>query len=117
VKPPKINLVPKVVDLAVYAGDGTVVRITVNGGDMTDGVVEAQIRTHRLDADPVDEFAVDVTAEPGSVLLSLTGAQTEGLLNGNTGYQGAWDMQWTPTGHEPVTLVQGKLTVVADVTR
>ena len=115
---PKINLVPRWVDVALYAGDGATIRVTVNGGDISSGEVKAQIRGKRDDADVAEEFDVDHVTEPGAALLRLTGEQTANLVNGHpSGFMGAWDMQWTGVGLEPITLIQGKVTVINDVTR
>jgi hypothetical protein len=51
------------------------------------------------------------------LVLSLTGAQTDSLLNGSGKFSGVYDIEWTPAGAQPVTLVQGNVTCERDVTR
>lgn len=121
----QINFQPQTLDLAMYAGDGVEFRLVCTNSagapiDVT-GTVKAQIRTDRLAADPpLVEFAANVVdAYQGIVVLSLTGAQTKQLVTGsNSGtFSGVWDIQWTPSGKQPRTLVQGKVECVSDVTR
>ena len=57
------------------------------------------------------EFAVAIDGNQAT--LSLTGEQTAELGE----FKGAWDVQWSPNGSEPVTIVQGKATCALDVTR
>jgi hypothetical protein len=120
-----LSLVPQQVDLALYAGDGAALRITVRNTesppaplDLT-GAVTAQIRHARPDAAPLVDFTVDAAeAASGVVVLHLTGAQTAALVNGTgEAFKGVYDVQWTPEGSEPVTLVQGAVTCTLDVTR
>lgn len=119
-----ISLVPGTVDLDLYAGDGAALRVTVEdaAGDPfpVDGEVVAQVRTTRADTDPFAAFTVDMTdAATGVLVLSLTGEQTDGMLTtpGTGKFGGVWDCQWTADGAEPITLVQGKVTCIPDVTR
>ena len=51
------------------------------------------------------------------VVLTLTGAQTALLVDGTGSFRGVYDVQWTATGSEPATLVQGGVTCELDVTR
>lgn len=115
---PAISFIPQSLDLACYAGDGASVRIVVSRSstpiDVT-GDHQAQIRLARLDAAPVDTFIIDDSdAANGVLLLILTGAQTAQF---GDGFKGVWDLQWIATGAEPITLIQGKITCVLDVTR
>jgi hypothetical protein len=117
-----IEFVPQVRDLALYAGDGAALRITIAQPDGSPvaltGALTAQIRHHRSDSDPLAEFAVDLSdAADGIAVLSLTGVQTAALMNGEDPMQGAWDAQWVPDGGEPVTLLQGAIRCSLDVTR
>jgi hypothetical protein len=120
----KINLLPEVLDLALYAGDGVKLRLICKdgNGDPIDvnGTIRAQIRQTRPDTDPLVSFAVNaVDAYLGIIVISLTGAQTQSLLNGSaTGkFAGVWDVEWDSSGEEPRTLVQGSVECVADVSR
>lgn len=56
-------------------------------------------------------------AANGVLVLTLTGDQTDALLNGGNKFTGVYDIEWTPAGAEPVTLVQGGVTCERDVTR
>lgn len=123
----QIALVPETLDLVLYAGDGIQFKLTcvdeTNAPINLTGTVEAQIRLDRLTPTdpPLAEFGVDLTgAASGEVILSLTGLQTQDLLNGAAKpgkFTGVWDVQWTATGSEPRTLCQGKVDCNADVTR
>jgi hypothetical protein len=115
----QINLVPQSVDIELYAGDGASLRLVVTATDGTpipiDGVVTAQIRLTRTDPAIMTAFATDLTDGPeGIILLSLTGLQTADLVNGQD-FSGVWDVEWNSGTAEPVTLMQGKVSCVLDV--
>jgi len=119
-----INLQPQALDLTLYAGDGIEFKLICT--DVADapipinGTVESQVRHARLDVASLESFDVDLTnGNVGEILLSLTGEQTQTLVEaGKKGkFTGVWDVEWTPTGAEPRTLCQGKVEVYADVTR
>ena len=117
-----ISLVPQVTDLELYAGDGA--SFTVSAGDaagnpinFSAGALKAQIRRQRADAAPLADFAIAVDPEPGTLTLTLSGAQTASLVVGGEDFAGFWDLQWTPTGQQPTTIVQGKVSCGYDVTR
>lgn len=123
-----IDLQPQILDLILYAGDGVSFRLicTDKAGAPVDvtGSVDAHIRIDRSDgSQPIVEFAADlVDAYNGIVALSLTGEQTQALVddpsaNSSGKFTGVWDVQWEPAGLEPRTLCQGKVECVADVTR
>jgi hypothetical protein len=122
-----INIQPSVLDLALYAGDGVEFRLicTDSGNSPVDvtGAVKAQIKTSRLNgAAPITEFTVGlVDAYQGIIVLSLTGDQTQDLVEDPSSSQGkftgVWDVEWEPANAEPRTLCQGKVECVADVTR
>lgn len=113
---------PQVVDLILYAGDGTNFRLVVTDplGVPVDlsGTMIAQIRKTRDAPDPPDaEFAADLSNAVGGIAgLELTGDQTHQLAPVKE-YAGVWDLQWTPTGTEPKTLCQGKVRCLPDVSR
>lgn len=110
---------PQVLDLTLYAGDGTNFRLVVTDAagapvPLT-GEMIAQIRLARDSSDPpVTSFVIDLTqSAEGIASLSLTGQQTQLLGK----FSGVWDLQWTPAGEEPSTLCQGKVECVPDVSR
>lgn len=112
---------PQVLDLILYAGDGTKFRLVVTDTlaapvDLS-GTMIGHIRTTREGAgDPDAEFAVDLSeAVDGIATLSLTGAETHALIVDGAKYTGVWDLQWTPTAEEPITLCQGKVECLPDV--
>lgn len=118
----KLSFIPQTLDLSLYAGDGAGLRFTIT--DSTGaalpltGTMKAQIRANRETADPaLAEFSVDLTDfATGVVLISLTGEQTHALITGNEKFTGVWDLEWTPAGDEPATLVQGNVECSPDVT-
>lgn len=125
----QITIQPPILNLSLYAGDGISFKlICTNDADPPEpvnvtGTIEAQVRLNREAADPpIAEFAVDMTAaDVGEVKLSLTGEQTQDLIEDPSvtkgKFTGVWDVQWTASGEEPRTLVQGAVECVADVTR
>lgn len=124
----QINLQPQILDLSLYAGDGVSFRLicTDKAGAPVDvtGAVDAQIRLNRSkEESSIVEFAAElVDAYQGIIVLSLTGAQTQALVdhpsvNSSGKFVGVWDVEWEPTGLEPRTLCQGDVECVADVTR
>lgn len=111
-----LNYDPQVLNLVLYAGDGAKFTLSVTTeGDPTNlsGTMLAQIRLKRDSADPPDAtFAIDLAgAVEGIAVLSLTGDQTQDLGK----FTGVWDLEWTPTGKEPRTLMQGKVDCLLDV--
>lgn len=120
-----INVQPKTLDLALYAGDGVdfdLICKDSNGSPINlSGTIEAQIRLDRSEGSTsLADFTADMDqAAFGTVGLSLLGEQTQDLITDeNDGkFVGVWDVQWTPTGKQPRTLCQGKVECVADVTR
>jgi hypothetical protein len=125
---PEISLVPEEVNLRLYAGDGAKIILNfaqagqplpMDGGELT-----AQLRTNRVDTEPVAIWAVDDSnAASGQIIISLTGEQTTALMEVHAhlnlwfGWQGSWDVQWQPTDSEPITLFQGNCYCDSDVTR
>lgn len=120
----QINVLPRQVNLTIYAGDGVELRLTAvdaETGESLDlaGVIDAQVKASRRDTEPMEAFAVggDLSAD-GILDLSLSGDQTAALLTEDSSrFDGAWDVQWVADGEQPRTLVQGTLTCVLDVTR
>lgn len=124
----QLSTQPPVLDLALYAGDGISFKlICTDDADPPQpvnvtGDVQAQIRVNRADVDSMATFSADmVGADQGEIILSLTGDDTAGLMEGSGvvkgKFTGAWDVQWTAVGGEPRTLVQGKVECISDVTR
>lgn len=121
---------PPVLDLALYAGDGIAFKLICTDNATppqpvnVTGDIQAQVRVDRSSVDPpLAAFAADmVGADVGEVVLSLTGVQTQDLMDAPSGvskgkFTGVWDVQWTELNGEPRTLCQGKVECVADVTR
>jgi hypothetical protein len=119
----QINLQPQVLDLALYAGDGCEFRFicTNSAGAPVDitGAVRAHIRLDRVNEDPpVAEFTVSlVDAYQGIISISLTGDQTQEMVEPSGKFSGVWDLEWDAVDEEPRTLCQGRVECVADVTR
>ena len=106
----------------MYAGDGVNLKLTItdnSGGTISaDGEITAQIRKDRLDESHMVEFVPNLNeAESGVIVVSLTGEQTAILIETESTFEGFWDVQWKPSGKEPITLVQGRVRCHADVTR
>ena len=118
----KISYEPQVLDLILYAGDGSAFNLIVTDSlkvpvNLT-GEMIAHIRKDRDTTDQSAEFEVDLTdAVDGIALLRLTGDVTQGLITEDVNFIGVWDVQWTPSGDEPMTLCQGKVECIPDVSR
>ena len=118
----KLSFIPQTLDLSLYAGDGAGIRFTLTNASGValplTGEMKAEIRASREAIDPaLATFAVDLTDfATGIVLISVTGEETHALITGNETFVGVWDLEWIPTGDEPVTLVQGKVECFPDVT-
>lgn len=125
----QLSIQPPVLDLALYAGDGISFKLICTDNadppqpvDVT-GDIQAQIRVDRLSSDPpVATFSADDSgADVGEIVLTLTGDDTTGLMDGpgvvKGKFTGQWDIQWTQAGGQPRTLCQGKVECIADVTR
>jgi hypothetical protein len=125
----QISIQPPVLDLLLYAGDGISFKlICTDDADPPQpvnvtGAIAAQIRVDRLSGDPaIVEFSSDLAAaDVGEIVLSLTGDQTQDLIEHPSvvkgKFTGNWDVQWTADGAQPRTLCQGKVECLADVTR
>lgn len=119
----KIVFTPQVLDLVLYAGDGNEFRLVVtdpSGAALPlTGTMRAQIRATREAVDPPDAiFEIDMTeAENGIAELKLPSDQTDKLLVADSDtYSGVWDLEWTATDAEPLTVCQGKVECQRDVT-
>jgi hypothetical protein len=120
-----VNLRPTILNLYLYSGDGFSIKLECKDSagtpvDLT-GSVSAQVRVDRVHPDdpPLASFTVDsVDSYMGIVTLSLTGVQTDALLDNDIEkFIGVWDVEWSPADKEPRTLLQGLVECVADVTR
>lgn len=111
-------MVPAKQDIKIMRGDTEVFNITVTDSagaavDLTGDVFTSQIRYNRDDSSIAASFSCVVTnAAAGQVQLTLSAASSAGLTAG-TGY---WDLQRNDTG-VITTIVAGKCTILADVTR
>lgn len=113
---------PQILDLILYAGDGTEFRLVVTDAAAAPvpltGTMIAQIRNQRDDVTVVTAFDIDLAeADDGIAVVSLTGDQTQDLVTNGAKFSGVWDLQWTPTAEEPRTLCQGKVECAPDVSR
>jgi hypothetical protein len=120
--PQRIDLTPQELDLVLYAGDG--VRFPLVVTDSNDdpvnltGTIKAQIRQKHSDTVEKAAFGVDMTdAATGTVILTLLGTATQALVTGDKKFKGIWDIEWTPSGAQPRTLLQGKVECDPDATR
>lgn len=115
-----IKYTPQTLDLELYAGDGSGLRFKLvdTAGEPLDvsGTVRAQIRASRDAVDPpLATFSIDqANASTGIVLIYLTGEITQELAPEEK-FEGVWDLEWTPTNSEPLTLCQGKVECFPDV--
>lgn len=120
--PEVIDLTPQELDLVLYAGDGVRLPLAItdssaNPVNLT-GTMRAQIRSHYSDLTPKATFAVDLSdAVNGNAVLTLDGTDTQALVTSDKKFKGVWDVEWTPAGAQPRTLLQGKVECDPDATR
>ena len=93
-----LAFVPSTRNIDLYAGDGATIVLNVTTPDgipvRITGPVQAHIRRHRTDPQPLDEFKVILDDRlEGRVELQLNGQQTQGLLNGDQRFTGYYDVQ------------------------
>ncbi len=111
-------MVPAKQDIKIMRGDTEVFNITINDSagaaiNLTGDVFTSQIRYNRDDSSVAAAFTCVVTnAAAGTVTLTLP-AVTSASLNAGTAY---WDLQRNDSG-VITTIVSGKCTILADVTR
>lgn len=126
---------PEVVNITHYAGDTLTISVTAPASVVEGQVWSAQVRPSRDPTAPLDAtFTITpptVADGPAFLVLSSvdcarlagTGVVVQRTWKGTTyavqTYTGEWDCQVAaPGGPDPVrTLVQGTLTIEADVTR
>lgn len=111
-------MVPAKQDIKIMRGDTEVFNITVTDSagvavNLTGDVFTSQIRYNRDDSSVAAAFTCVVTnAAAGTVSLTLS-AVTSATLNAGVAY---WDLQRNDSG-VITTIVAGKCTILADVTR
>ena len=111
-------MVPAKQNITIMRGDTEVFNITLTDSasaaiDLTGSTFLSQIRYERDSTTIAASFTCSITnAAAGQVSLTLTSAASAGLTVG-TAY---WDLQRTLSG-VVTTLVAGKCTILADVTR
>jgi hypothetical protein len=104
-------------DLSVYQGDTPAWTVTVTDddgtpSDITGYTAKAQIRRAPADADEVVVAEMSATVDSPFIHLSLTAAQTTPMTG-----RYVWDLELTGPAAEVVTIMHGKVTVKAEVTR
>ncbi len=111
-------MVPAKQDIKIMRGDTEVFNITVTDSagapvNLTGDVFTSQIRYNRDDSSAAASFTCDIVdALAGEVRLTLS-AVTSATLVAGTAY---WDLQRSDIG-VITTIVAGKCTILADVTR
>jgi len=124
--PETIDLTPQELDLVLYAGDGVRFPLVITDKDANPvnltGTLRAQIRAKYADTAPAASFTVDLTdpdtdLATGKAVLTLAGADTQALVVLGKKFKGVWDVEWTPDGAQPRTLLQGKVECDPDATR
>jgi len=119
---PKISFSPPTLDLVLYAGDGPSFSVVLKdpAGVLIPitGTMKAHIRAERDAPDPLAVFDIDLdSATNGIAVLRLTGEQTQVLAPSDEKFEGVWDLEWTASGMEPLTICQGKVECFPDVSR
>jgi hypothetical protein len=120
--PETIDLTPDELDLVLYAGDGVRLPLAITDSN-TDpvnitGTVRAQIRANYAALTPIATWAVDMSdAANGNLVLTLDGTDTQLLVTLGKKFKGVWDVEWTPSGGQPRTLLRGKVECDPDATR
>lgn len=111
-------MVPAKQDIKIMRGDTEVFNITVTDSagapvNLTGDVFTSQIRYNRDDSSAAASFTCVVTdPAAGTVTLTLSAVTSATLVSG-TAY---WDLQRNDSG-VVTTIVAGKCTILADVTR
>lgn len=111
-------MVPAKQDIKIMRGDTEVFNITVTDSagaavDLTGDTFTSQIRYNRNDSSVAAAFTCTITnAAQGQVRLTLP-ADTSATLTDGVAY---WDLQRNDAG-TITTIVAGKCTILADVTR
>jgi hypothetical protein len=119
-----VHLGPACVDIdGVRAGDRNLVTVTLHQAgaplDLTGLTLTSQVRKKATDVDP-PALTADVTvidAPAGKATVRWPGDDVRTLVNGAAKWAGVWDLQVASPPDDPVTLVAGKWSAEADVTR
>ncbi len=112
------SMVPAKQNITIMRGDTEVFNITLTDSagaaiDLTGSTFLSQIRYERDSSTVAASFTCSITnAAAGQVALTLSSASSAGLTAGTA----FWDLQRTLAG-VVTTLVAGKCTILADVTR
>lgn len=113
-----ISALPLSQDLALYAGDDFYLDLTVTNpdstnADLTGATPKSEIRVTAADTTAIATFIATVDAVNKNVIhLHLSHTSSAGLPAA-----AVWDCQITDAGGNITTLVAGKVTVTAEVTR
>ena len=111
-------MVPAKQNITIMRGDTEVFNITLTDSagaaiNLTGSTFLSQIRYERDSSTVAASFSCSITnAAAGQVALTLSSASSAGLTAGTA----FWDLQRTLSG-VVTTLVAGKCTILADVTR
>jgi hypothetical protein len=104
-------------DLSIYQGDDYSAIVTVRNADGTPADISgytalAQIRRAPADADSVVVQTMTTVVASPNINLSLTNAQTQALTG-----RYVWDLQIISSTGAITTILAGRVTVTAEVTR
>lgn len=104
---------PGTLHLDIYQGDDFSVDLDFDI-DLTGYTLTSQIRHEPSDSSPAETLTVTMTdAANGLVELSLTAAETADLI----AQRYWWDLQWTEPSGDIRTVLRGRATVTAEITR
>jgi hypothetical protein len=110
--------------LYLYAGDRNLEQLAFTAGgapwDLTGSVISAQARRVDTDADPPALEATITALDPtaGSYTMEWDGDDVRVLLDGQSTWNGVWDVQILEAGQTlPVTVHRSSVVAQMDVTR
>lgn len=110
---------PQTLHLDLYRRAGFIQPLTFTDEDgvvqdVSDWIIEAQVRLHpSADSDPTDMTVDKTDPTNGGVEVSLTGDQTAALPVGHL----AWDLFVQVPGQQPQAVLAGAVRVRAETTR
>lgn len=114
----QLVMVPTKVDLTLYAGDTFAMRVNVMNSPFQNMTWTAEIRATR--ASPAKDAEFQVRPDENGAWLLLPAADSARLVDATRPerYSGQWDVQVEdPVNHLVITLAQGAINVMPDVTR